>query len=101
MADAATSPIQAETADVTVRLPPPLLALFPGAERETLVRAATVGEMIGALEARWPGMKGRLTEPGPRIRRNINVWIDGRRAKIDTAIAPGTTVTIMTAICGG
>ena len=42
---------------VTVTLPAALLPLFPGAPRQLAVEAATVDEVMDALEARWPGMR--------------------------------------------
>jgi len=60
-----------------------------------------VGEMIDALDARWPGMRDRLCDAAPRIRRHINVFVDGRRATLTTPLAPGVEVWVMTAISGG
>jgi molybdopterin converting factor small subunit len=61
----------------------------------------TVDEMMDALDARWPGMRDRLCDSTPAIRRHINVFVDGRRASLDTRLAPGTDVFIVTAISGG
>ena len=47
---------------VLVVLPAPLVALFPGSEREVRIPAATVGEAIDSLDARWPGMRDRLCD---------------------------------------
>ena len=88
-------------ARVTVSLAPALVALFPGAPRALEVPAATVGEMIDALDARWPGMRDRICDSTPRIRRNMNVFVDGRRASLETPLAPGTPVFVLTAISGG
>jgi sulfur-carrier protein len=88
-------------APVVVSLPPILLRLFPSAERRVEVEAATVGEMIEALDARWPGMRDRLCDSTPRIRRHINVFVGGERARLDTPLSPGVEITIMTAIRGG
>lgn len=86
---------------VRVSLPAPLVNLFPGAEREVEVDATTVGEAIAALDARWPGMRDRLCEPTPRLRRQINVFVAGERAELETPLAPGMRVLVMTALVGG
>ena len=86
---------------VVVVLPAALVRLFPGAMRRLELPASTVGEMIDALDARWPGMRDRLCDSRPAIRRHINVFVEGRRATLDTRLAPGTEVTVLTAISGG
>jgi len=86
---------------VTVRLPAALVALFPGAVRRLEVPAATVDELMDALDARWPGMRDRLCDSTPAIRRHINVFVDGERATLATRLPPGTEVDVLTAISGG
>lgn len=90
-----------EGPSVLVRLPAALVALFPEAPRRLGLRAATVGELVEALEARWPGMRDRLCDSRPAIRRHINVFVEGERATLETPLAPGTEVEILTAISGG
>ena len=46
-------------------------------------------------------MRDRLCDSTPAIRRHINVFIDGERARLDTPIEPGTEVFVLTAISGG
>jgi sulfur-carrier protein len=86
---------------VAVTLPPALLRLFPEAPARLDVEAATVGAVIDALEARWPGMRDRLSDSTPAIRRHINVFVEGRRARLDTPLEAGAKVFIMTAVSGG
>jgi len=86
---------------VLVVLPGILVNLFPGSAREVAVSAASVRDAIDALDARWPGMRDRLCDSRPAIRRHINVFVDGDKAALDTPLAPGTEVIIMTAISGG
>ena len=86
---------------VTVSLPPVLLNLFPGSVGRVEVAAATVGEAIEALDREWPGMRDRLCDSRPAIRRHINVFVDGRRATLETRLAPGIEVFVLTAISGG
>ncbi len=88
-------------ATVSVVLPRALLDLFPDAPGEVAVAAATVGEVMDALDARWPGMRHRLCDERPAIRRHINVFVDGRHATLATRLAPGTQVFIITALSGG
>ena len=57
--------------------------------------------MIDALNDRWPGMRDRLCDSSPAIRKHINIFIDGERARLDTPLKPGTEVFVLTAISGG
>ena len=42
-----------------------------------------------------------MCDSTPRIRRHINIFVDGERATLDTRLAPGAEVMVMTAISGG
>ena len=86
---------------VVVTLPANLVRLFPDALRQVEVPAASVRDLIDALDARWPGMRDRLCDSRPAIRRHINVFVEGRRATLDTPLTPGAEVTVLTAISGG
>ncbi len=86
---------------VVVLLPAILVRLFPSSVREVNVTAATVREAIDALDARWPGMRDRICDSTPRIRRHINVFVAGERATLETPLVPGAEVIILTAISGG
>lgn len=90
-----------ETSAVTVNLPPLLLRLFPGCPRRVELAAATVGEAIDGLDARWPGLRDRLCDSTPRIRRHINVFVAGERASLETRLPPGAQMIVLTAISGG
>jgi len=57
--------------------------------------------MIAALDARWPGMRDCLCDSTPAVRRHINIFVEGKRATLDTCLAPGADVFILTAISGG
>lgn len=84
-----------------VRLAPLLVTHFPSAERVLKLEVASVAELVDALDARWPGMRDRICDSRPEIRRHMNVFVDGRRAKLATAVRPGADVFILTAISGG
>lgn len=86
---------------VTAVLAPALLKLFPSAAPRVEVSASTVGEMIDQLNDRWPGMRDRLCDSTPRIRRHINVFVGGERAALETPLASNTEVFILTSISGG
>jgi molybdopterin synthase sulfur carrier subunit len=78
-----------------------LKALFPDSERVVKIEAETVEDVMNGLEARWPGMRDRLCDTTPAIRRHINVFVEGERARLDTRLEPGADVFILTAISGG
>lgn len=85
---------------VTVTLPEALLRLFPAAEEKVVVAAGDIRAVFDALDARWPGMRGRLADTRPAIRRNILVYANGRRASLDTALEDGADVLVTIAMTG-
>lgn len=89
------------SAPVLVRLPTALRRLFPDAPPALQLPAGSVAEAIDALEARWPGMRDRLCDSRPAIRRHINVFVAGERVRLESRLAPGAEVVILTAISGG
>jgi molybdopterin converting factor small subunit len=90
---------------VVVTLPAALVRLFPGSERcvSVPVPAAgrTVGDVIDALDSRWPGMGDRIRDTTPRIRRHMNVFVRGERSTLETRLEPGDEMFVLTAISGG
>ncbi len=86
---------------VTVILPRSLVALFPAAERRVAVEGSTVGEVVDALDARWPGIRNRLCDSGPAIREFINVFVDGELATLDSPVGPNATIHVLPAVAGG
>ena len=84
----------------TVVLPRALIALFPGSERRVEVDGATVAAIVDGLDVRWPGMRDRLRDD-IGLRPHLNVFVDGERAGLGTAVAPGSTVHVLPAVSGG
>lgn len=89
---------------VSVRLP---TVLRPHAAGQSVVEAATgsVGEIVGELVTRFPGMKGNLLTDGGELQRFVNIYVNDEDIryldKADTKVAEGDEVTILPAVAGG
>ena len=84
-----------------VRLPGTLTPLFPGLPRKVEVQAPTVLAAIDSLEVRWPGLRDRIVEEGPALRRHLHVYVDGERAGLDTPVEARSRMDVIAAISGG
>ena len=87
----------------TVVLPRSLASLFPGMPHRVTLQddAATIREVIIALDTTWPGVRDRLCNSSAALRPFINVYVDGEPGTIATAVPPGSTVHILPAVAGG
>jgi len=83
-----------------LHLPVTLPTVFAGLPRRLDVEAATVDEAINRLDERWPGLRDRLCEPGPALRRHVNVYVDRERAGLETSLRPDSRVDVISAISG-
>jgi len=95
------SPTASGPPAVTVRFPRSLLALFPGCPAELAASGATLLAAIDDLDRQVPGMRNRLLDAGPTIREHLNLFVDGERAGLDTALRPGAVVRVVPAVSGG
>jgi molybdopterin converting factor small subunit len=84
-----------------VHLPTTLTPLYADLPRRLELEAATVDDVIEELNGRWPGLRDRLCEPGPVLRRHIHVYVDRERASLDTPVEERSRVDVIAAISGG
>jgi sulfur-carrier protein len=84
-----------------LHLPPTLPPLFGNLPRRLEIDAPTVDEAIARLDEQWPGLRDRLCEPGPCLRRHIHVYVDRHRADLDTPLDARSRVDVIAAISGG
>ena len=84
-----------------VHLPPTLPQQFSDLPRRIDLEAGTVLEAVERLDDRWPGLRDRLCEPGPELRKHINVYVDREPAGLQTALEPDSRVDFIAAISGG
>jgi molybdopterin converting factor small subunit len=89
---------------VTVRIPTQLRELSGGAA-ELTTEGATVAEALKAIEAAHPGFAERLFDDQGELRRFVNVFVADEDIRfldgVNTAVAPGATVSIVPAVAGG
>ena len=69
-------------------LPIALVRLFPGSTNAVELKATSVREATDELNTRWPGMRDRLIDSRPAIRRQISILVGGHRARLETPLSP-------------
>ena len=84
-----------------LHLPRTLQPLFADLPRQLELEASGVGAALDELERRWPGLRDRRCEPGPKLRQHIHVYVDRERAQLETELEPRSRVDVITAISGG
>jgi molybdopterin synthase sulfur carrier subunit len=82
-----------------VRLRGPLKALAGGPEHS--VQGTSVAELLRTLEQAQPALQGWILDERGRIRRHINVFVNGEKGTEDTAVANDDRVDVLPAISGG
>jgi sulfur-carrier protein len=84
----------------TVKLRAPLKDLA-GGNREVSADGASVGEVLRELERLHPRIVGWVLDEHGRVRRHVNVFLDGERVREDAPVEPGATLHVLPSISGG
>ena len=89
---------------VRVRIPTPLRRFTAGSE-EVSVSGNTIGMVVEDMERKFPGVKERLCDEQGRVRRFVNIYVNGDDIRflnsLDTPVKDGDEVSIVPAIAGG
>jgi sulfur-carrier protein len=89
---------------VTVRVPT-ILRTYTGGAAEVTAPGGTVAEVIDALEASHPGIRGRLLDDNGKLRRFVNVYVGDEDVRfadgLATAAPDGSSLSVIPAVAGG
>ena len=83
-----------------VRLRGPLKKLA-GDRSDHVIEAGSVGELLRELERAQPAVAGWILDERGLIRRHINVFVNGERAREGTPVGPDDRIEVLPAISGG
>lgn len=88
----------------TVRIPPVLRAVA-GNQKQVEVPGKTVGAVVGALVAAYPGLGDQLLAPDGRLNRFVNVYLNDEDVRylhdLETPTGDRDTIVILPAMAGG
>jgi molybdopterin synthase sulfur carrier subunit len=92
---------------VAVRVPT-ILRQYTGGAADVSVSVgdeATLSDVVAALDASYPGIRGRVLDDTGQIRRFVNVYVDDDDVRfasgLQTPTPDGTNVSVIPAVAGG
>ena len=68
---------------------------------ETEVPGKTVGQVLDAVFARNPRLRGYVLDDQGRVRHHVVVFVNGDRADLGDAVADSSEVYVLQALSGG
>ncbi|HTO48768.1 MAG TPA: MoaD/ThiS family protein [Burkholderiales bacterium] len=85
----------------TVLIPSPLRS-YTGNRSQVTAAGASVAELLGDLDRRYPGIRFRMIDEQDSIRQHIKIFVNREQVKrIDAPVGASDEVIIITAISGG
>jgi molybdopterin synthase sulfur carrier subunit len=89
---------------VRVRVPTPLRKFTQGAD-EVNAQGTNIRGLVEDLEKNYPGIKERICDENGKIRRFVNVYLNGDDIRflqnLETSVKEGDNISIVPAIAGG
>jgi MoaD family protein len=84
-----------------VFVPTPLRS-YTGQQADVEAEGATVGQLLGDLNQRYPGIRFRMVDEQDAIRPHIRVFVNGEQVRgLETQLRPSDEVQILQALSGG
>jgi molybdopterin converting factor small subunit len=88
----------------TLQIPWPL-RLFSGAPAEIPLAAASVRDALAQIERSHPALYAGICDETGKVRRHVNVFVNKAHIRdrdgLETALAPGDVLFVMSAVSGG
>ena len=89
---------------IQVTIPTPLRTLTQG--KDTVeAQGATLDALITDLETRYPGIKNRVCDENGKLRRFVNIYVNGEDVRFlqekETPLKETDEISIVPAIAGG
>jgi molybdopterin synthase sulfur carrier subunit len=89
---------------VQVRIPP-VLRKYTGQQAVVESPPGTVGDVIEALDARYPGLREQIIGNQGQLHRFINVYLNDEDVRymdsLDTRASDGDTLSLLPSVAGG
>lgn len=89
---------------IEVRIPT-ILRQYTGGEKQVQADGSSLATLIEDLDAKHPGIKGRLVTDAGSLHRFVNVYVNDEDVRftgaLDTGLSDGDEVTILPAVAGG
>ena len=83
---------------------PTILRNYTDGAKSVSASGASLGDLFGDLDARFPGLRDRLVDESG-LRRFINVYLNDEDVRflsgLESKLADGDQVTILPAVAGG
>ena len=84
-----------------VLIPSPLRS-YTGNRSQVAAVGATVAEILGDLDRRYPGIRFRMIDEQNALRRHVRVFVSGVEVRgLDTPLGDSDEVFIVQALSGG
>lgn len=84
---------------------PPVLRQATGGARELKIAGGTVGEVLDALYAAHPDVRGQLQTSDGELHKFVNLYVNDEDARLlswlDTELSDRDTLLILPAMAGG
>ena len=86
---------------MTVHIPSPLRS-YTAQKNTADAQGATLGEVLSALDQRYPGLRFRIITEQDTIRQHIRIFVNAEQAQdLAVALRPDDQVYIICALSGG
>jgi sulfur-carrier protein len=81
---------------------PTALRSYTGQKGEVDAQGATLGEVLSALDRRYPGLRFRIITEQDTIRQHIRIFVNEEQARdLSAALRPDDQIHIICALSGG
>jgi MoaD family protein len=89
---------------IEVRIPT-ILRSYTGGAKTVEGAGDTIADLLNDLDAKHPGLKGRLITPEGGLHRFVNVYVNDEDVRflgaLDAKLNDGDSVTVLPAVAGG